>query len=324
MSKTVRISDELYNAIDDYRKKDQTFQEVIKEMAEDIGLLPAKIKDLDDLKNKLENLYGYNSKEVGQVLDALRTIYIGQETESTIGIPHEDVESDYGNEVDALQRLGLVKENHYTGKYDYGYRTTPVGDKIGSEYVRDHIDEYENELRTIFNSYGDAELSVILNFGFEKTDTNHLSSRYADLSKTSRNAFPKSERLQQRYQTFSEQLLEIGLAVSHSENHFTILPPEFGDYLQTLNVNQTEALRKIEIYKTIKSYAVENVDSREELLEQLDTATEDDLEEVIATLHEEGLTSRYIRRDEAPFLVKDKDRLLDRIHQIIDDAVIET
>ena len=323
MSKTVRISDELYNAIDDYRKKDQTFQEVIEEMAKDIGLLPAKIRNLDDLKNKLENLYGYNSKEVGRVLDALRTIYIGQEKESTIGIPHEDVESDYENEVDALHRLGLVKENHYTGKYDYGYRTTPVGDKIGSEYVREHINEYEDELQTVFNRYGDTELAVILNFGFEKTDTNHLSTRYADLAKKSRNAFPESERLQQRYQTFIEQLLEIGLAVKHSENHFTVLPPEFADYLQTLNVNQTEALRKIEIYKTIKSYAVENIDSREELIERLDTATEDDLEEVVGNLHQDGLASRYIRRDEAPFLVKDKDQLLDRIRQTIDEAVIE-
>ena len=110
MSHTIRVSDELYGAIDDYRKKDQSFQDVVEEMAEEIGLLPARIQDADDLQNKLQNLYGFNSEETSRVLKALRIIYIGQEDEGTIGLPHETIDSEYANEIDALKRLKLVRE----------------------------------------------------------------------------------------------------------------------------------------------------------------------------------------------------------------------
>lgn len=321
MSKTIRISEELYNVIDDHRQKNQTFQDVIEEMAEDIGLLPAKIKDLDDLRNKLKNLYGYDSLEISRVLEALQTVYIGQEKESTIGIAHEDIEKEYKSEIDTLQRLGLVQEKHYTGKYDYGYRTTSVGDKIGSEQIRKYIDEYEDEIQAILNSYDKEELSVIVNLGFEKTDTGHLATREADLAVSYKDSLLDNEIIQDRYQEFKRQLLDVGIAVKHSEGHFTVLPPEFADYLRTLNSEQTEALRKIEIYKAIKSYAVKNLDTRSELLDRLETADEENLEEVLTDLHQDGLTSRYIRRDEAPFLVKDKDRLLDRLRRDVEAAV---
>ena len=321
MSKTIRISDELYDVIDDYRKKDQTFQDVIEGMAHDIGLLPAKIKDLDDLRNKLQNLYGYDSKEVSRVFDALRTIYVGQEKESTIGIPHEDIDPEYANEIDTLQRLGLAKEQHYTGKYDYGYRATAIGDRIGSELVREYIDEYEDEIQRIIEGYTDTEVGSFVNFGFERTDIGHLSTRGAELASSHSDSLIEDETIQEHYTKFLTQLLDIGLAVRHSEGHFTVVPAEFDDYLRTQGVGLSKAMQRLELYRAIKAYATGKLGSREELLANLDTATEDDLVEVISSLHQEGLTSRYLRRDEAPFLVKDKNQLLTRLRQDVEDTV---
>ena len=321
MSKTIRISDELYDVIDDYRKKDQTFQDVIEGMAHDIGLLPAKIKDLDDLRNKLQNLYGYDSKEVSRVFDALRTIYVGQEKESTIGIPHEDIDPEYANEIDTLQRLGLAKEQHYTGKYDYGYRATAIGDRIGSELVREYIDEYEDEIQLIIDGYTDTEIGSFVNFGFKRTDIGHLSTRGAELASSHTDSLIEDETIQEHYTQFLAQLLDIGLAVRHSEGHFTVIPAEFDDYLRTQGVGLPEAMQRLELYRAIKAYATGNLESREELLANLDTATEDNLAEVISSLHQEGLTSRYLQRDEAPFLVKDKNQLLTRLRQDVEDTV---
>jgi hypothetical protein len=80
-------------------------------------------------------------------------------------------------------------------------------------------------------------------------------------------------------------------------------------------------MQQLELYRAIKAYTTGDLESREELLADLDTATEDDLAEVISSLHQEGLTSRYLQRDEAPFLVKNKDQLLTRLRQDVEDAV---
>lgn len=321
MSKTIRVDKEVYEALDEYRRKDQTFQDVIEEMAEEIGLLPARIKDLDDLHNKLENLYGYDSEGISRIISALQLIYIGQEKESTIGIPHREVDSEYGDEVDTLRRLGLVKENHYTGKYGYGYRTTALGDRIGSEQIRRHIDEYEDEIRSILDSYDDSRLSVALNFGFERTDTDHLTTRGAELASAADESLIADQAIQQVYKELQERLKNIDIAVEHSDASFVILPPEFWDYLKTLGINQTQALREMDVYSAIRHYAVSDINSRSELLGQLEVASEDDLSELITELHEEGFTSRYIRRDEAPFLIKDESGLLNWLSDTIRDRL---
>jgi predicted CopG family antitoxin len=321
MSKTIRVDDDVYQALDEYRRKDQTFQDVIEEIAEEIGLLPSRIKDLDDLHNKLENLYGYDSEEISRIISALQHIYIGQEKESTIGIPHREVDSEYSDEVDTLQRLGLVKENYYTGKYDYGYRTTALGDRIGSEQIRNHIDEYADEIENILNSYDDGILSIALSFGFKRTDTGHLTTRGAELASPSDESLIDDQSVQQVYQELQERLKDIDIAVEHSDSSFVILPPEFRDYLKTLEINQTQALRVMDVYSAIRHYAVSDIDSRSELLDQLEVASEDDLSELVTELHEEGLTSRYIRRDEAPFLIKDETGLLSWLNNTIQDRL---
>lgn len=315
MSKTVRVSDELYEAIDDYRRKDQPFQEVLEEMAEEFGILPANIKDLNDLENKLAGLYGYNSEEINCAVEALQRIYIGQEKEGTIGIPHADVDPEYADEVDTLKRLGLVKENHYTGKYDYGYRTTAIGDKIASEQVRRYIDEYDDQIQSRFNDYSDTDLSILLNLGFVTTETGHLTTRGADLSRGSGDPLLDSERIHRLFQEFKEDLSEIGIAVKHSNSHFTVLPPEFADYLQTLQPDQIDVIRQVELYQAIKTYAEDDINTRQEILQQLETTTEDDLADVVNDLHDDELTSHYVKRDEAPFLIKETDELFDHLRQ---------
>lgn len=321
MSKTIRVSDELYDVIDNYRKKDETFQDVIERMSHEIGLLPSKIKDLDDLRRKLKNQYGYDSEEVSQVFDALRIVYTGQEKEGTIGIPHEDVETEFSDEVDSLQRLGLVEEHHYTGKYDYGYRSTGVGSRLGSELVREFIDKHEHEICNVIDSHNDVEIGYFMNFGFERSEIGHLTTRQADLAVSYENSLVDDEKLQKHYARFCEQLKEIGLAVSHSNDHFTVLPKEFDDYLRTQKATQAEVMQQFEVYKAIKTYVTEDIDTRDELLKHLYFTTEDDLEDVISELHREGVTSRYLKRDEAPFLIKDKDELIDNLQQEVREAV---
>ncbi|MFC6992429.1 hypothetical protein ACFQH3_12130 [Haladaptatus sp. GCM10025707] len=323
MSKTVRISDELYRVLDDYRRKDQTFQAVIEELARRAGLFPTTIKDVDALTRKLEEVYGYDSAAVTRVIRALQRIYIGQENERSIGVPHEDIEPEYGNEVDALERLGLIEARHYTGKYEYGYRTTAVGARVGSEQVRRTLDEHDADLRELFNGYSAPVLAVLVRFGFEQTDTGHLSTRGAELKWPRDDSLISDETIQHHYETFIEQLSEMGLAVTHSEGSFTVLPPEFNEYLQTTSARQTDTLGEIELYRLIKRYATGDLTTRGELLEQLHAANEDDLEAVVTSLHDEGLTSKYSRNNDAPFLLTDYDQLLvalrERVTRVLGD-----
>lgn len=315
MSKTIRVSDELYEAIDDYRIKDQSFQDVIEEMAEEIGLLPARIQDADDLRNKLRNLYGYDSEEMSKVIEALRYIYIGQEQENSIGVPHEVADEEYANEIDALKRLGLVKEEHYTGKYDYGYQTTAVGDDIGSELVRELLDEREEELENILNEYNDELLGVLIRFGFNKMDTGHLSNRGAELAAYYVADLWDIQELLEQYRQLTDSLLDIGIAVIYDPDiRRIVLPPEFQDYLrQQGNSDLDSVMKDIEIYQAILDYAKGEIEARDDLLDSLDSATEDEFKDQILALHQDGLTSRYLSGRDAPFLIKDKEGVESRI-----------
>lgn len=317
MSKTIRVSDEIYDAIDDYRKKDQSFQDVIEEMAEEIGLLPARIQDVEDLRKKLQNLYGYDSEETSRVLKALRFIYIGQEQEQSIGVPHEAADSDYANEIDALKRLGLVREEHYTGKYDYGYRTTAVGEDIGSELTRELLNEREDDIESVLDEYNKELLGVLIRFGFNKMDTGHLSDRGAELSGRYVQDLWDIQELLDQYREFTSQLIDIGIAVSYDPDiRRVVLPPEFHDYLQQReNTDLAEVMKEIEIYQTILDYARDNLENLEDILANLDMATEEELQTRIQEFHQDGLTSRYLSGRDAPFLIKDKEEVEERVAQ---------
>lgn len=317
MSKTIRVSDNLYEAIDDYRRKDQSFQDVIEEMAEEIGLLPARIQDAEDLQNKLQNLYGYNSEETSSVIEALRFVYIGQEQEQSIGVPHEFVDNKYRDEIDALKRLGLVKEKHYTGQYDYGYRTTVVGEEIGSELTRELLKERENQIEALLNSFESELLGVLIQFGFNKTDTGHLSDRGAELAGPRVSDLWDVQELQREYREFISSLTDLGIAVKY-DPHTTsvVLPPEFRDYIQQRHSSDlATVISEIEIYQTILGYIKDNLENRDDVLDNLDTATEEELESKIEEFHQDGLTSRYLSGRDAPFLIKDQEEIRSRVAQ---------
>jgi hypothetical protein len=314
MSKTIRVSDELYDTIDGYRDKDQTFQEVIEEMAEEVGLLPDRLRDVDDLRAKLEKQYGFNTEETSQVLEALRIIYIGQEKESSIGMPHEYVDKEYESEVDSLKRLGLVREEHYTGKYDYGYRTTGIGSQIASELVRDNIDERAGEIDEVLSSYEPAVLSMIYKFGFNKTDTDHLTNRGARTTFDHGTEPWAVDELTDRYKKFQRDLEELDLAVRYDRR--VVLPPELDEYLRgNINTEVDGIMRDIELYRNILDYVEGEMETRRELLKSLDIATENELEKEIEELYEEGLTSKYLDQQETPLLIKDKEGVKEHVEE---------
>lgn len=315
MSKTIRVSEELYEAMDEYRSKDQTFQQVLDEMAEEFGLLPAKIRDADDLRTRLQSSYGYSSSEAGEVLESLRFVYTAQERPASIGVPHEAAEPRYGDEIDTLSRLGLVKEEHYTGKYDYGYRTTSVGSDISSELIRELIDENEGKINNLFSKYDEGLLGILLRFGFERTDSGHLTDRSAKLSGRMIPPFWDIPELLEEYQSLKSGLTDIGIASQYrADISRTVLPPEFTDYLQShLGKTPGSLMAKIEIYQTLLDYTAGELDSREDIVNNLDTASEDDFKAEVEGLYQEGLTSRYLPNRDAPLLIKDREGIESRI-----------
>lgn len=324
MSKTIRVSDDLYQVIDNYRRKDETFQEVVERMAHEIGLLPSRIKDLEHLRQKLENLYEYEPEEVEDVFDALAAVYVGQETASSIGIPHDDVESEFGDELQTLKRLGLIQEHHYTGKYDYGYEGTQIGNRIGSELVRERIERREGELRAVLEKYPDYEIAVFVNTGLERTDLGHLTMRSGTLGTDYKESLLESERLLERFERFVDDVAECGLAVRRRQDGYSVLPAELHDYLATQTTSLSAALREVEIYEAIRTYETEELRTREELLDQLHAASESELETVVESFCSDGLTSRYVRQDDQPLLIKDSEALLDRIRTDLREEIGST
>lgn len=320
MSKTIRVSEELYDTIDNYRDKDQTFQDVIEEMAEEIGLLPDELRDVDDLRTKLEKQYKFDTEETSQVLEALRIVYIGQENKKdTIGIPHEYVDDEYESEVDSLKRLGLVHEKHYTGKYDYGYQTTKIGSEIASELVRELIHERSDEIDEVLSSYEPAALSMIYKFGFSKTDTGHLTNRFATAFRQGSEPWAV-DKLSSRYKDLQRDLEELDVAVRYDRRF--VLPPELDDYLrQNIDTDVDRIMKEIEVYRVILDYARGDIGTRGEILDSLDMATEDRLEEELDELYQEELTSRYLSQQETPLLIKDKDGVVEYVESKVKETL---
>jgi hypothetical protein len=319
MSQTVRISDELHQAIDEYRSKDESYQDVIEQMAEEFGLLPSRIRDAAHLQMKLESTYSYEPEEVTDVLQALRFIYTGQEQPTSIGVPHEAANELYQDEIAALQRLGLVHESHHSGKYEYGYRTTAIGSEIGSELVRQLIDENSAELEKLLDSYDEAFLGVILRFGFSKTESGHLSDRSAALAGRHQPPLWDIQELVSEYRTFVRELKDIGLAVHYgNELSPTVLPPEFADFIrQRVDPGRESPLSYIEIYQTLLAYAEGELETQSDILHNLDLASEEGFARVIQEFYDKGLTSEYQSNHETPLLIKDTDGLEEQIAEKI-------
>lgn len=316
MSKTIRVSDELYSTLDEAREKNQTFQDIIGDLAAEAGLFPSEIHNADDLREKLQVEYGFTGDEVRSIADALRLIYTGQEQEDSIGVPHEWADRDFEDDIDTLIRLKLAVEEHYTGKYDYGYRTTSLGEDIGSELVRELLDEKSHELEELFDQYDDALLSVFIRFGYKKTDTGHLSNRSAPLAGRYTPDIWDITELLNKYREFNSKLDNLGVSTTYDGRR--VLPPEFREFVNRHdNADLEPIMTDVEIYQVLLDYAEGELESRQDIVNQLDAATEEEFVGKVEEFFKADLTSRYQVADEAPLLIKNSEGLRDRIDEEI-------
>jgi len=324
MSQTVRISEELYEAIDEYRDKDERFQDVIEEMAEDYGIYPRSVGSADTLRTKLQSTYDLSTAETQPVLDALRFVYIAQEKPNSIGVPHSVGDRRYQDEIDTLQRLDLVAEEHYTGKFDYGYRTTADGTNIGSELVREQIREHDSELKKLFSTHDEALLGVILQFGFNKTDSGHLTDRGAALAGYSTPDLWDFQELKETYQSFIDDLTDYNIAVKYraDSTDSAVLPPELHDYIRDhVDPETTAVMKTIEALEVLLDYTKGNLSTRDDILTQLELATESQVAEFVEEFQEAGLTSSYQETQDTPFLIKDSQGVKERVHTELKDRL---
>jgi len=324
MSQTVRISDGLYEAIDEYREKDQRFQDIIEEMAKEHGIHPHSVGSADALRTKLQSTYDLSEAEVQPVLNALRFVYIAQERPNSIGLPHAVGDRRYGDEIDTLLRLGLVDEHHYTGKHDYGYRTTADGTDIGSELVREQINNHDGDLKAVFDAHDEALLGVILQFGFNKTDSSRLTDRGAELEQYSVPKLWDIPELKQAYKSFKNELAELGIAAKYTSDGSTrvVLPPELHDYIRDhVNPEKTAVMETIEVLETMLDYTDNELNTRSGILNRLELATEEQFAETVEEFRNAELTSPYQETQDAPFLIKDSDGVKDRVHSEIKELL---
>jgi len=319
MGEPVRVSDDLLEALEDYRTEGETPGDAIERMASEFGLLPSDLSTVADLRTVLRTRFDDCDRE-SRTLEALRLVYTGQEKTGTIGVPHEDLDTEYGAEITTLQQLDLVRKHEYSGKYEFGYRTTDTGRYLGSKLVHEFIEDHDDDFRRIFDDYPNPLLRYFLNFGFSETDLEYLSTRQAPLS-ASYSPLIEDERILKPYEEFLDRLVEIGVAVRHSDNQFTVLPPAVKQVLEKCDLGTIDDAKRLEISMAVKTYAAGNVESRERLREFLVTATESDLRERLTTFHREGLTSEYQEQDRTPFTITASDRLRTRLDQEIASIV---
>ncbi|RQG89660.1 hypothetical protein [Natrarchaeobius chitinivorans] len=309
MAQTVRLSDALYQAINESRSEDQSFQDVIEEMAIETGVL-GDVSTLSELHPSLQSLYGYNDEEIHELLDILRVIYTAEAEApyDTINFP------DYNYESWTLYDLGLRQSSN-------SQRLTPAGRDVASEAVEQFIETNMDDILDVLDDYNDKILLFFVNYGLNRLGSGHLTTHDSTFS-SDRDAPWQTDEITNTYQKFIGDLRELNIAVSVSSTVsygnievFTVLPPEFESFiLEQISVDEDEVMRKIEVYKALTDYIKGNVNSRNEMLDQLDSASESDLVEEISRLHEEDLTSKYLEdQPKSPLMVKNIEKTLSQI-----------
>jgi len=342
MTKTVRVSEEVYEALDRKKGEDERFNDIVKTMAEELGIIHKESKSLKTLTTKLDR-YGFNEEDIHNVLEALRYVYTGKEAEKihqvTTGSPnpHNGVskkaaDQKYESQIDALKRKNLVKENP-KGQFEHsdaepGYRCTEIDNKIGSEAVDEFLRESHNEIKKLLGKYPPTKFAFFIKFGFYRTDTGHLSTK-KDVRKISRASgqdgllgkiwdIGELENITKEYKDFREELWDRKLAakVSGARGTLYVLPPEFEEYLERVTIELKENLKRFEIYQIVENYFEGLIESRDQVLEELTNATEKDLDQQLQTLNQKGITSKYLK-EEPPFLIKDRDLMIELIEENI-------
>lgn len=297
---------------DQSEESHSTVDELESEM-EKRGLVTSTgISSLDELRAELRETYGFEADGISNIEDALRYVYIGQESSTNIGVPYKEGDERFEQEIDILKQLNLVYEHHYSGKDDYGYDCTDRGSLVGSEIVSEYLQQHLRELERTISELGRELSGVFLKFGFSKTDEGHLSTRFGGgLSDAETMAHRSSiwDVVVPDYQEFKEKLVEIGVAADVGQQ--VILPPEFDQYSD--EVVRFEAVSTLECYLALKELAKEEIGTRNELIRSLDYATEDEFKNLISEYSDNGLTTEYTEGD-PPFIIRDKNAVLDNVN----------
>jgi hypothetical protein len=254
-------------------------------------------ENLEAFENELEEeeLLG---KEKGKILDAIRIIYIGQEKEGTIGIPHGDVDTIYENEVAKLMDKEMIYTVPHTGVWDFGYRCTERGNLLGSEIMQKVMEETEEDLKKYLDKYPPKLLTYWFQYAFEKTNSGHWSSRVPMHSFKyivtqvfdAVDIFDLAERLR-------KGLISLDVAVKTFDGHITIIAPEFGEFFQKYLVDISGGVNEYGVYQTLIDFADrKGFSNRDELLDRLSRYgyTEEQLEELINETADLGITSQYL------------------------------
>jgi hypothetical protein len=254
-------------------------------------------ENLEEFEKELEGeeLLG---KSKDKILDALRIIYIGQEKEETIGIPHGDVDTIYENEVGKLMEMDLIYTVDHTGVWDFGYRCTEKGNLLGTDIMQKVIEENTEELKKFLDRIPIKLLSYWFNYAFEKTNSGHYSSRVPMHSfKYIVTQVLDSVDILNLAEKVRKGLISLDVAVKSFDGHITVLAPEFGEFFKQYLVD-ISGLNEYGVYQTLIDFADRRgFSTRDELLERLSGHgySEDQLEELINESADLGITSQYLR-----------------------------
>ncbi len=281
------------------------------------------LETLKDLEAELKG-NGLSKAVIEDILEALKIVYIGQEKSGTIGIPKVDVDDLYKTKLDTLVKKGLVEVIPHSGVWDYGYRCTGAGNKIGSELLKRFMKENESAIRRQLNLYPKKLLSWWFDSYFTKTDTGHLSSHISQLSfKYVVQELIKALDVLEVTEGLRKKLVSLGVAVEAYDKKITILPPEFADFIKEYTVPLEGEKNTYGIFRTFRDYADRRITQRNDLLEALKKSgfTEKDLIGFLNETSELGLTTKYTdyKKEEnagkEPFAILDDNGFLGYIEE---------
>ena len=253
-------------------------------------------ENLDAFVEELEgeDLIGKGKEKV---LDALRIIYIGQEKEDTIGIPHGDVDTIFENENGRLLDMGMIYTVNHTGIWDFGYRCTERGNLVGSEIIKKVIEESEDDFKKFLDRIPPKMITYWFQYSFEKTNSGHFSSRVPMHSfKYIVTKVFDSVDILDIAERVRKGLISLDVAVKTFDGKITVIAPEFGDFLEQYIID-LGGVSSYGIYQTLIDFADRRgFSTRGELLDRLNRQgyTEDELEELVNEMADLGITSKYL------------------------------
>lgn len=267
-------------------------------------------ENLEAFEKKLEG-EGFFSKQSQKTIEALRIIYIGQENEGTIGIPHGDVDAAYEREIEYLIDNNYVFTVKHTGLWGFGYRCAEEGNVLGHEIMERTIEENLDDITKFLDKFPAKVLTYWFAMGFEVTKSGHLTTRSAYLSFTHIvNKVLESVDIFNVCEVVRKGLISLDVGVKSFDGQITVLAPEFAEFIREYSVDIGSETNEYGVYKTLIDFMDQRgFSARSELFERLEMNgySEKELEAVINDAAELDLTTRYIRAD----VLMEQDKELD-------------